>query len=202
MPATTRCTGQNSSAQRQQGSNAACRDDSKTANPLPERRAMEKGGTIHKINRAASSGVLLHMALEVHFDALGHEALAAKATTTAEDVTTVFSLHAGTKTKLLLAGALGWLVSSFWHSERRSIEVGTRLATGLWEGGAKTTRRIRLVKCPLSGDGANLLRTTNDSAGSIVEMQDQMSFFVDIKAVAVDGVTFEAHFNALAQHQA
>ena len=55
-------------------------------------------------------GVLLDVALEVDFDALWKETLTTDAAATAQDVTAIFRLHAGTKAKLLLPRALGWLV--------------------------------------------------------------------------------------------
>jgi galactitol-specific phosphotransferase system IIC component len=51
--------------------------------------------------------------LEVDLYTLWHEALTAFLATATDEVTACFSLHAGAKSVLLLAGSLGWLVSAF-----------------------------------------------------------------------------------------
>ena len=57
----------------------------------------------------------LRVAGEMHFHALGQQALTAALATARKDRPAVFSFHTCAEAKLLLARALGWLVSTF-HS--------------------------------------------------------------------------------------
>ena len=52
------------------------------------------------------------MTLEMNFDALGDETLAADLTATTQNLTTILGLHAGAEAELLFACPLGWLVGS------------------------------------------------------------------------------------------
>lgn len=65
-------------------------------------------------------GVVLHrVALEVDLGSFWKEALATLAATVLEDTTSGFGGHAGTESVLLLASALGRLVSHF-HGRKKS----------------------------------------------------------------------------------
>lgn len=67
--------------------------------------------------------MLNRVTLEVNFHALGNEAFTTGTTATSDDVLSVDSLHAGAKSKLLLAGALGGLVGAFAGHMRRGVKI-------------------------------------------------------------------------------
>jgi hypothetical protein len=62
-----------------------------------------------------SGTVLDRVTAVLKLDTLGNEALAAFLAAAAENVTSGFTGHAGTKTKLIFTGALGRLVGAFAH---------------------------------------------------------------------------------------
>ena len=68
------------------------------------------------------------MAGEMHLNTLGQQPLAAALTTARKDGSAVFSFHTGAEAKLLLARALGWLVSAF-HSACKFLKK-SRNSTG------------------------------------------------------------------------
>ncbi len=74
----------------------------------------------------ARSGLGLSVASEVDFDAFWKEALASALAAAGEDGATIFSLHPGAKSELLLACALGSLVCAFRHGrvEKRGGNYG------------------------------------------------------------------------------
>ncbi len=59
--------------------------------------------------------MLSRVAAVLQLDTLRNEALAALLAAAAENVTAGFGGHAGTETKLVLAGALGGLIGAFAH---------------------------------------------------------------------------------------
>lgn len=54
----------------------------------------------------------------MHIDFLRQEALAPTLATAGKDGTAIFRAHAFAKAELLFAGALGWLISAFWHRRK------------------------------------------------------------------------------------
>ena len=69
----------------------------------------------------------LGMALEMDFNALGQQPLAATLTAAGKDCPAVFGFHTGAEAKLLLARALGWLVSAF-HSACKFLKKSGNLS--------------------------------------------------------------------------
>jgi len=67
----------------------------------------------------ASAVLALRVTVVMHFDALWHQAFAARATAAAQDVTTIDGLHSGAETELAFPSALRGLVGAFWHRSGR-----------------------------------------------------------------------------------
>ena len=59
--------------------------------------------------------MLLRVTFELNLDAFWNKAFAAFLAAAAKDITSGFGGHAGTKSELIFAGALGWLIGAFAH---------------------------------------------------------------------------------------
>jgi hypothetical protein len=94
---------------------SAPRPDCREVAGLLHSKAGRQAHEQEKTPRSTDSGVLLNVALEVDLHALWNQTLATSATATAQDVTTVFGLHASAEAKLLFAGALRRLIGSLGH---------------------------------------------------------------------------------------
>ena len=86
-------------------------------------------------------GVVLHrVALEVNLGSFWKKALAAFAATVFEDAAASLGGHAGTESMLLLASALGRLVSNFHGRKKSKIWKKSTL-------GGRGTRRLAIRTC-------------------------------------------------------
>ena len=67
----------------------------------------------------------------MHINFLRQEALAPTLTAAGKDGPAIFRAHAFAKAELLFAGALGWLISAFWH-RRKWLKRVRNITTHPW----------------------------------------------------------------------
>ena len=87
------------------------------------------------------------MTSEMTLDALRQEPLASALATTRESGASAFGPHAGTKTVLLFARSLGWLISTF-HKAEKFAPRELRAVTLGWSRGLSTLSGARMLVTP------------------------------------------------------
>jgi hypothetical protein len=73
--------------------------------------------------------MLVGMTLVVYFHTFGQQALTTHSAAATQDRTAIYGLATGTKAKLTLTGALGWLVSPLGHKSLGAVKSNNESKT-------------------------------------------------------------------------